>query len=223
MSQSSPPTGSPPPGSTQFDPDAELDAGLDADAGVEDSVQRELADLEQQVAAAREEVLRTRADMDNTRKRLSRELETVRRYAAERVLADLLPVIDSLDQGLTALPQDDPGREGLELTRRQLLTAMERHGLVILDPQGEAFDPAEHQAISDAWAAPLREALAGLDLDELATRLAERPVDLVAVRFHQARLALAAGDLTMAGEYLAEAMPLAEGLARYLATRRRLS
>lgn len=148
MSQSPPPTGSPPPGSTQFDPDAELDAGLDADAGAEDSVQRELADLEQQVAAAREEVLRTRADMDNTRKRLSRELETVRRYAAERVLADLLPVIDSLDQGLTALPQDDPGREGLDLTRRQLLTAMERHGLVILDPQGEAFDPAEHQAIS---------------------------------------------------------------------------
>ena len=148
MSQSHPPAGSPPPGSPQFDPDAELDAGLQADADAEDRVQRELAELEQQVAAAREEALRARADMENTRKRLSRELETVRRYAAERILADLLPVIDSLDQGMNALPEGDPARQGLELTRRQLLTAMERHGLITLDPIGEAFDPAEHQAIS---------------------------------------------------------------------------
>ena len=148
MSQSHSPPGSPPPDPSRFDPDAELDAGMEADAAAQDRIQRELGELEQQVAAAREEVLRTRAEMDNTRKRLSRELETVRRYAAERVLADLLPVVDSLDQGMNALPADDPAQEGLSLTRRQLLTAMERHGLVTIDPEGQPFDPAEHQAIS---------------------------------------------------------------------------
>lgn len=148
MSQSHSPPGSTPPGSSQRDPDPVPDDGTEAPAAAGEDVQRELADLEQQVAAAREEVLRTRADMENTRKRMSRELETVRRYAAERVLADLLPVIDSLDQGMNALPAEDPARQGLELTRRQLLSAMQRHGLVILDPQGERFDPAEHQAIS---------------------------------------------------------------------------
>ncbi len=116
-----------------------IDAGNGGDA---------LAAAEQAVAEAREEVLRTRADMDNLRKRLARELDNAKRFAAERVLADLLPVIDSLEQGLGALSDGDPAREGLTLTHKQLSDALERHGLVIIDPVGQAFDPAEHQAIS---------------------------------------------------------------------------
>ncbi len=121
------------------------EAGNGIEAGNGDDA---LSAAEQAVAEAREEVLRTRADMDNLRKRLARELDTARRFAAERVLADLLPVIDSLEQGLGALAEDDPAREGLSLTYRQLAGALERHGLVTIDPVGQAFDPAEHQAIS---------------------------------------------------------------------------
>jgi molecular chaperone GrpE len=130
-------------------PDEFDDNGADsaADAAM-NAAEQELGALEQQIAAAQEEVLRTRAEMDNLRKRLARETETIRRYAGERILADLLPVIDSLEQGLTIVGDPGPAREGLELTYKQLTGTLERHALLPIDPAGLAFDPAEHQAIS---------------------------------------------------------------------------
>ncbi|MBX3724658.1 MAG: nucleotide exchange factor GrpE [Xanthomonadales bacterium] len=118
-----------------------------------DAAERELGLIERQLAGAQEELLRTRAEMDNLRKRVVREVENARRYAGERVLSDLLPVADSLEQGLAAIAGDDPAREGMELTRRQLLAALERHGVVQVDPAGQAFDPALHEAISTQPAA----------------------------------------------------------------------
>lgn len=104
--------------------------------------------LEQKLAQAEEEVLRVRADMDNLRKRLAREIDTVRRYAGERILGELLPVLDSLEQGLAAVSEPGPAREGMELTYKQLLGVLEKQSLLTIDPVGQAFDPAEHQAIS---------------------------------------------------------------------------
>lgn len=105
-------------------------------------------EAEAALQAAQDEVLRVRADMDNLRKRLAREMDQARRFAGERILGDLLPVVDSLEQGLAGIAEQDPAREGLALTLRQLLSALERHGVVPVDPAGQAFDPAEHQAIS---------------------------------------------------------------------------
>jgi molecular chaperone GrpE len=113
-----------------------------------DAAEQELGQIEQQLAAAREEVLRTRAEMDNLRKRLMREMEAARKFGGERIIGDLLPVADSLEQGLAAVGADDPAREGLELTMKQFASALEKHGLAQIDPAGQAFDPAEHQAIS---------------------------------------------------------------------------
>jgi molecular chaperone GrpE len=119
----------------------------DAQASL-DAAEQELGQIEQQLAAAREEVLRTRAEMDNLRKRMAREMEQARRFAGERIMADLLPVADSLEQGMATLDGADPAREGLQLTLKQLLTALEKHGLAVIDPQGQPFDPEQHQAIS---------------------------------------------------------------------------
>lgn len=119
----------------------------DAQASL-DAAEQELGQIEQQLAAAQEEVLRTRAEMDNLRKRLMREMDTARKFAGERILGDLLPVADSLEQGLAAVADTDPAREGLQLTWKQFASALERHGLTVVDPTGQAFDPAEHQAIS---------------------------------------------------------------------------
>jgi molecular chaperone GrpE len=135
-----------PPEDTPLD-----DSGRNADSRqpTPDFETPEIADhLEQVRVAAQEEVLRIRADMENLRKRLLRETDLARRYAGERILADLLPVLDSLEQGLAAIAEADPAREGLELTRRQLLNALEKHGVSALDPTGQPFDPGEHQAIS---------------------------------------------------------------------------
>lgn len=105
-------------------------------------------ELEQEVEKLREALLRTRADMDNMQKRAERDMERARRYQHEALMRDLLPVIDGLEQGLENAAEGDSAREGLELTRKLLLKALEDHGLEVLDPEGERFDPQWHEAMS---------------------------------------------------------------------------
>ena len=103
------------------------------------------AELEQLKAQS----LLERADLENQRKRMAREVEMARKFANERLLGDLLPVLDSLEAGLATAPADDPLRAGLELTQRQLLRVAEINGLVAVMPAaGDAFDPERHQAMS---------------------------------------------------------------------------
>ena len=103
------------------------------------------AELEQ----LRAEMLRDRADLENQRKRMARELESARRFANERLLSDLLPLFDSMEAGLAAAAPTDPLREGLELTLRQLHRIAEGNGLAEVAPAaGDAFDPERHQAMS---------------------------------------------------------------------------
>ncbi len=109
----------------------------------------ELAAANAELAKLREDALRDRADIDNQRKRLARDIEMARKFANERFLAALLPVIDSLEAGLTAAA-NDPGalREGVELTLRQLLKVTAENGLAEVNPVGQPFNPEHHQAMS---------------------------------------------------------------------------
>ncbi len=116
-----------------------------AAAGANDEVERLRAELEQVKA----DVLRERADLENQRKRVARDIEQARKFANEKLLGELLPVFDSLDAGLKAAGDDaHPLREGLELTYRQLLKVAGDNGLVLVDPTGQPFNPEHHQAIS---------------------------------------------------------------------------
>jgi molecular chaperone GrpE len=109
----------------------------------------ELEAAKAELAQLREDSLRDHADLDNQRKRLAREIDQARRFANERLLAELLPVIDSLEAGL-GLAGDDAGalREGMELTLRQLLKVTADNGLTAVDPVGQPFNPDHHQAMS---------------------------------------------------------------------------
>jgi len=105
--------------------------------------------LQGELEQLRAESLRERADLDNQRKRLAREIEQARRYANERLLAELLPLFDSMEAGLAAAAQNDPLREGMELTLRQLHRIAEANGLSEVAPAaGDSFDPERHQAMS---------------------------------------------------------------------------
>jgi molecular chaperone GrpE len=109
----------------------------------------EMEALRGEVEQLRAESLRERADLDNQRKRLARELENARRFANERLLSELLPLFDSMEAGLAAAAEADPLREGLELTLRQLHRIAESNGLVEVAPAaGDSFDPERHQAMS---------------------------------------------------------------------------
>lgn len=94
--------------------------------------------------------LRMAAEMDNFKKRLNREYQDQLRYAAERVLSDLLPALDNLDLAIQYGSTHEACKDmmqGIELTRKQLLDAVTKNGLLALGEKGEAFDPAIHEAI----------------------------------------------------------------------------
>jgi len=109
----------------------------------------DVAFLKAELEQAQAEMLRDRADLENQRKRMAREVESARRFANERLLSDLLPLFDSMEAGLAAAAPADPLRAGLELTLRQLHRIAEANGLTEVAPApGDAFDPERHQAMS---------------------------------------------------------------------------
>ncbi|MGY0556865.1 MULTISPECIES: nucleotide exchange factor GrpE [unclassified Lysobacter] len=136
--------------STEPNPDlanqaAETDPSIDGD----NPMAVELAAAQAELAQLREGTLRDRADIENQRKRLTRDIEVARKFANERLLAALLPVIDSLEAGLGAAHGDaDALREGMELTLRQLLKVASDNGMVEVNPVGQPFNPEHHQAMS---------------------------------------------------------------------------
>ena len=125
--------------------------GDDAEAVLETQLRDEIEALRGELEQVRAESLRERADLENQRKRVARDIEQARRFANERLLGELLPVFDSLDAGLAAVGEDGgPLKDGLELTLRQLLKVAGDNGLSVVDPAGQPFDPDRHQAISQA-------------------------------------------------------------------------
>ena len=117
-----------------------------------DQLKSQLADLQQQLAAARDGQLRAAAELDNVRKRAEREISTASKYGAERVLADLLAVADSLELGLKAATAPDADAraiaDGVGLTFKQLHGFLEKHGVKVVDPAGQPFNPDWHEAVS---------------------------------------------------------------------------
>lgn len=111
-----------------------------------------LAEAEGRVAAARDGQLRAIADLDNVRKRVEREIVNAGKYSGEKLLGELLGVADSLDLGLVAAAQPEAQvtnlTEGMQLTLKQLLATLEKHGVKQVDPQGQVFNPELHQAVT---------------------------------------------------------------------------
>jgi len=97
-----------------------------------------------------EKYVRSAAELENVRKRATRDVEKAHKFALERIVGDLLEVRDSLEMALSA--GDDSSieslREGNETTLRLLATTMQRYGVEDIDPLGEPFDPNCHEAVT---------------------------------------------------------------------------
>ena len=111
---------------------------------------------EQEVAELKDRLLRALAEAENTRKRSERAVAEARTYGIVGFARDMLSVADNIRRALDAVAPElrqnaDPGiaslLEGVELTERELLKTLERHGVTKLDPQGSRFDPHFHQAM----------------------------------------------------------------------------
>jgi len=116
----------------------------------------EIAELQAKLGAAEikaaehyDALLRAKAETENVRRRAQEDVSKAHKFGIENFAESLLPVMDSL-QGALADASGDVAKikEGVELTRKQLLSAFERSRLVAIDPVGEKFDPHRHQAIS---------------------------------------------------------------------------
>lgn len=112
----------------------------------------ELATLREQAAANHDRYLRAVAELENVRKRAARDVENARRYGLERLAQALLPVLDSLEAGLATADQATAESllDGKKATMRLLNSALEQVGIGEVDPHGEPFDPALHEAMAMA-------------------------------------------------------------------------
>lgn len=120
--------------------------------------------------------LRAAADLENYKKRAVRERDEVQKFGAEKLLKDLLPVLDNLDRALSAAAADDPLVAGVKLVRSTFEQALSRHGVKAFSALGQPFDPARHEAlmqVPSATAAPgtvVSELARGFTLNERLVR-----------------------------------------------------
>jgi len=115
-----------------------------------------MAALAKEVADLKDRLLRTLAEMENLRRRTEREVADARAYGVTNFARDILAVADNMERALKAL--DDEIREkadagvkalldGVEITERELIKVMEKHGVRKVEPKGQKFDPNLHQAM----------------------------------------------------------------------------
>ncbi len=113
----------------------------------------ELENLKAELAAMQDKYARVHADFDNIKKRLEREKYQALEYANEKFAKDLIPVVDSLGMAISAAESEAESavlleklKEGVELTMKQLLSVLEKHGVTPVD-ESEPFDPNIHNAV----------------------------------------------------------------------------
>lgn len=119
-----------------------------------------LAELEGEVARLKDTVLRSNADQQNQQRRHQREREELRKYATAGLLEDLLPALDSLALGLESASTQADGRavaEGFRMAVGQLRGILSGQGLVEVNPTGQPFDPARHEAVGSEASATVAE------------------------------------------------------------------
>ncbi len=126
-------------------------AGDNTETADVEALTQALSETQQELDRHREAMLRMQAEVDNQRKRMAREMEKAHKFALERFMKDLLQVRDSLERGLEideASATVEGLREGKALTLKMLAKVMQDHGLEIVDPAGEAFNPEFHEAMT---------------------------------------------------------------------------
>jgi len=124
-------------------------------AGEEAEVESQFEDLQAENAELKDKLLRTMADMENLLRRTEREKADTAKYAISNFARDVLSMGDNLRRAIDAVPKEaiagDPALnsllDGVEVTERELLNMLERHGIRRIVPKGERFDPNFHQAM----------------------------------------------------------------------------
>ena len=144
------------PGESRVEDAATTAADADVECAVvenpELTLEETIAQLHEEVAAAKDIAMRAQADAQNVKRRAEQDIEKARKFALERFCSELLPVADNLERALEATTGDEeivkPIAEGVQLTLKSFHDALKKFNIEALDPQGEPFDPQLHQAMT---------------------------------------------------------------------------
>ncbi|WP_257284535.1 nucleotide exchange factor GrpE [Endozoicomonas sp. SESOKO1] len=123
-----------------------------AEGQANDDSAKRIEELEEQLAQAKDQALRAHAEAMNTKRRAEQDVEKAHKFALEKFVNELIPVVDSLEKGIESAEQGEGQHEtmleGMRLTHKQLLDALAKFSVEQVNPEGQPFDPNFHQAIS---------------------------------------------------------------------------
>jgi molecular chaperone GrpE len=133
--------------------DAQPEAAATEKAEVSiEGLQAQLATLAAAYESAKEQSLRSQADAQNARRRAEQDIEKAHKFGQDKIVNDLLPVVDNLERALSTIDASNEAftaiAEGIQLTHKSFIDALARHQVIVVNPHGEPFDPNLHQAVS---------------------------------------------------------------------------
>ncbi len=132
--------------------DLQADADNVEQVALEHDITSLLAEAQQQAQQHYNSMLLVKADMENLRRRTERDVGNAKKFALERFLTDLIPVLDSMEMGVQAANQttseQDTLRQGMEMTLKMFQEVMARFDVSAIDPTGQKFDPQQHEAMT---------------------------------------------------------------------------
>ncbi len=133
----------------EVEEDAQREAEVLADPEA-DVLAAKVEELEQALDEAKDQSLRAAAEAQNVRRRAEQDVEKARKFALEKFVKELLPVVDSLEKALDAMGEDasEVHREGVSMTLKLQLDTLAKFGVEAVEPQGEPFDPQYHEAMA---------------------------------------------------------------------------
>lgn len=139
---------------------AEAGAEESAEAVVEDEtaadldavqLASDLAVAQAEIEALKDQMLRVQAEAQNVRRRAEQDVEKAHKFGVEKFANEMLPIVDSLERAIEAFGDDEnlkPMREGVEMTMNMFVSGLAKFEMQQINPKGEMFDPALHQAMS---------------------------------------------------------------------------
>jgi molecular chaperone GrpE len=132
----------------------EIEEGAGGFANPLEALAAENSQQEAEISQLKDQMLRTAAEMENLRRRTQKEVADARDFSISKFARDMLGVADNLRRALDHIPEEEksqPGiktlSEGVEMTERELLSALEKNGVKMINPEGQKFDPNFHQAM----------------------------------------------------------------------------
>ncbi|MGO2279424.1 MULTISPECIES: nucleotide exchange factor GrpE [unclassified Psychrobacter] len=112
-----------------------------------DTFKARIAELEGEVKQAKEGTARANAEAYNAQKRMEQEADKSKKFALQKFAKELLDIVDNLERAIENADANDPVAEGVQLTHKALVAVLTKHGVEVVDPQGEKFNADFHEAV----------------------------------------------------------------------------